>query len=197
MSQKCNVLLTGDRIKVAFIFGFLVFLNSCNSTPLDTESTLKLTRVTTGWLDVGLDDLGRNKIVPTISFSLENISDSDIRTLQLMGVFRRCQGIVEEASSSLNEISPADEKAGTCAGEITEWDNALVRAVGREGLDPGQATDPITMESRLGYTGEQSRAEMLQHRQFIDAKIELFVKHRSDSWTKLTESPIDRQLLTQ
>ena len=197
MYQKCNAFLIDCRTKFAFIFVFFVFLSSCSSTPLDPQRTFKLTGVTTGWLDVGLDDLGRNKIVPTISFSLENISNSDVRTLQLMGVFRRCETAVEDGDSSLKQGSPADEMAGTCAGEITEWDNALVRAVGREGLDPGQNTGPITMESRLGYTGEQSRNEMLQHRQFIDAKVELFIKHRSDPWIKLTESPIDRQLLTQ
>ena len=197
MYQKCNASLTDCRTKSAFIVVVFVFLSACNSTPLDLQQTFKLIAVTTGWLDVGLDDLGRNKIVPTISFSLENISDSDVRTLQVMGVFRRCETVVEVGDISFNEVSPADEMAGTCAGEITEWDNALVRAVGREGLNPGQNTGPITMESRLGYTGEQSRDEMLQHRQFIDAKVELFMKHRSDPWIKLTESPIDRQLLTQ
>ncbi len=53
------------------------------------------------------------------------------------------------------------------------------------------------MESSLGYTGEQSLAEMLQHRDFVDVKIELFVKHRAEQWAKLGEYPIDRQLLTQ
>ena len=53
------------------------------------------------------------------------------------------------------------------------------------------------MESRLGYTGEQGVPEMLGHRDFVDVKLELFVKHRSEQWAKVREFPIDRLLLTQ
>ena len=87
--------------------------------------------------------------------------------------------------------------AGTCAGEMQEWGSSYVRAVGREGLEPGAATEPFTMESGLGYTGEQARLEILQHRQFVDVKVEVFVKRQSEGWVKLGEHPIDRQLLTQ
>ena len=82
-------------------------------------------------------------------------------------------------------------------GEDQEWGSGLVRAVGREGVVPGAALGPFTMESSLGYTGEQSLAEMLGHRDFVDVKIELFVKHRAEQWAKLGEYTIDRQLLTQ
>ena len=70
------------------------------------------------------------------------------------------------------------------------------RSVG-EGVVPGDGLGPFTMESGLGYTGEQSLAEMLGHRDFVDVKIELFVKHRAEQWAKLGEFPIARQLLTQ
>jgi hypothetical protein len=64
-------------------------------------------------------------------------------------------------------------------------------------MAPGEDVGPFTMENRLGYTGEQSRQEMLQHRDFVDVKIELFAKHRAERWAKLGEFPIERQLLTQ
>ncbi len=166
-------------------------------TQLDVPQALDVTEITTGWLDAGFDDFGRNKLVPTISFRLENISDARVRTLQLNGVFRRCMATYEGQTAPVSEVSPADTTAGTCAGEIQEWGSALVRAVTRSGMDPGSGVGPFTMESALGYTGEQSRGDMLQHRDFVDVKVELFAKHRADQWAKLGEYQIDRRLLTQ
>ena len=174
----------------------LVLAAGCGGPALEMSATLAVTEVTTGWLDVGLDDLGRSKLVPTISFHLRNISDTHVRTLQLNGVFRRCQ-VAQAGQPPASEVSPADPEAGICAGEIQEWGNAFVRAVGREGLDPGALAGPFTLESELGYTGEQPRVEMLQHRDFVDVTIELFIKHRADPWVRLSEFPIARQLLTQ
>lgn len=165
--------------------------------PLDVRAALRVTDVTTGWLDVGFDDLGRNKLVPTISFQIENVSEQRLRTLQLNGVFRRCRILYAGQPAPEAPVSPADEEAGTCLGEDQEWGSALVRAVGRDGVVPGGGLGPFTMESSLGYTGEQALAEMLGHRDFVDVKIELFVKHRAEQWAKLGEYRIDRQLLTQ
>ncbi len=156
-----------------------------------------MAEVTTGWLDVGFDEFGRNKLVPTISFRLENMSSESVRTLQLNGVFRRCLVAPAGQPAPVSEASPADSEAGTCAGEPQVWGSSFVRAVGREGIDPGVATDPFTMDSGLGYTGEQPRIEMLRHKDFVDVKVELFVKHRAEQWVRLGEHRIERQLLTQ
>jgi hypothetical protein len=185
------------RGRVLLVFALSVGLSGSACAPLDVQATLDVIDITTGWLDVGLDDLGRNKLVPTISFSLENVSEQRVRTLQVNGVFRRCQVLYEGQPAPENPASPADEEAGTCMGEDQEWGSGLVRAVGREGVVPGAALGPFTMESSLGYTGEQSLAQMLAHRDFVDVKIELFVKHRAEQWAKLGEYKIDRQLLTQ
>ena len=96
-----------------------------------------------------------------------------------------------------SEVSPPDTTAGTCAGETEVWGDVFIRAVGRDGLEPGTGTEQFTLQSELGYTGEQPRLEMLQHRDFVDAKVELFAKHRAEDWVRLSEYPIDRQLLTQ
>lgn len=184
----------------ALLIGLLVAVPvaGCGSGPLDVHSTLAVTDVTTGWLDLGLDELGRTKLVPTISFHLQNVSDEPVRTLQLNGVFRRCLPEPAAQSEPTTSVSPADPEAGTCAGEDQEWGNAFLgRAVGREGLDPGETAGPFTMESGLGYTGEQPRIEMLEHRDFVDVKVELFVKHRAEAWQRLSEHPIDRRFLTQ
>ena len=170
----------------------------CGGPPLDPSTTLAVTDVTTGWLDVGVDELGRNKLVPTISFRLENVSQGRVRTLQLSGVFRRCLPVYEGQPMPASEVSPPNSGMGTCAGEPQEWGNAFVKsAVGREGLEPGMGTTQFTMQSGLGYTGEQPRLDMLQHGDFVDAKVELFIKHRADDWVMLNEYQIERQLLTQ
>lgn len=169
----------------------------CSGPQLDLSRILSTADVTTGWLDVGFDELGRNKLVPTVSFRLENVSEEQVRTLQLNGVFRRCLPVYEGQAVPVSEVSPPDPESGTCAGEDEVWGDVFVRAVGREGLPPGTAAGPFTMQSELGYTGEQPRLEMIQHRDFVDVKVELFVKHRADAWVRLDEYPIDRQLLTQ
>ena len=191
---------TGRRSLLVWLLGLVVVsapVAGCGGSSADVGVALSVEDLTTGWLDVGFDEFGRNKLVPTISFRLANVSSEQVRTLQLNGVFRRCVVSNEGQSDIASDVSPADPIAGTCAGEIQEWGSSFMRAVGREGLEPGQSTEPFTMESSLGYTGEQARLEMLQHRQFVDVKAELFVKQGAGQWVKLGEHPIERQLLTQ
>ena len=69
--------------------------------------------------------------------------------------------------------------------------------VPREGLAPGEVTKELVLQSQLGYTGEQPRLQLLQNSQFVDAKVELFLKQGSQTWSKLAEYPIQRQLLTR
>ena len=71
-------------------------------------------------------------------------------------------------------------------------------AIDRDGL-PAHQTTPgyLVLRSNLGYTGTESRLQMLQNKQFVDARVEIFGKHGSRTWQKLGEFTIDRQLLTQ
>lgn len=151
--------------------GGVVFVTVACSPARDLRRDLQIVDVTTGWFDAGLVD-GKNKLVPTISFRLKNVSSEPIASVQINGVFRR-------------------------VGEEDEWGNAFVRAIGSDGLAPGAVTAPIVLRSQLGYTSEQPRLEMLRHRQFIDARVELFGKHGSAQWIKLAEVRIERQLLTR
>jgi hypothetical protein len=64
-------------------------------------------------------------------------------------------------------------------------------------LAPGAVTDPLVMRSTLGYTGDQPRMQMLQNSQFVDAKVEIYVKQGSKTLAKLAEYPIQRQLITR
>ena len=142
----------------------------CSGSGLDMPASLQITQVSSGWFDAGLDGLGRNKLVPSVSFQLTNSTEDIIRYLQLNGVFRR-------------------------EGEDEEWGTHFIRAFGTEGLDAGQSTMMYRMASPRGYTGEQSWSEMMGHRDFVDVEMDLFVKHRGNQWVRLDSVPVDRKLL--
>jgi hypothetical protein len=142
----------------------------CPGRAVDLRQAAEVTDVTTGWFDAGIVE-GKNKLVPTISFHLHNASGGRLGAIQINAIFRR-------------------------VGEDDEWGNAFASAVPR-GLEPGETSGPIVLRSSLGYTGEQPRAEMMQHGLFQDARVELFGRHRSPNWVSLGEFPIERQLLTQ
>lgn len=149
----------------------LLICSACGRDEPDVKQALELTDVVTGWLDKGIVN-GQNKIVPTISFRVKNNADRPISNVQLNAVFR----IVND-----------EEELGA----------RLVRAIDSNGLAPGATAGPFNLNSELGYTSEGSRVQMLQNSNFRDAQVELFAKHGSAQWVKLTELVVQRQLLTQ
>ena len=138
----------------------------------EVEKDLSITDVHTGWYDLGIVN-GQNKLVPSISLKLKNVSPEQISRVQLNAVFKRLDG------------------------ENKEWDAHFVRGIGPDGLAPGAKGDELVLRSERGYTGDQSRLQMLQNKAFVDAKVEIFGKHGSRFWVKLGEFKIDRQLLTE
>jgi hypothetical protein len=128
--------------------------------------------VVTGWFDDGIVEGGKNKLVPSVSMKLRNKGDQPIRSIQINAIFRR-------------------------VGEQEMWGEYFGWAIPREPLAAGATTNALVMRSALGYTGEQPRMQMLQNREFIDAKVEIYLKQGSRVWAKLAEYPIQRQLLTQ
>ncbi len=135
----------------------------------EVEKDLKLTDVSTGWYDVGVVN-GQNKIVPSITLQLQNVSKEDISRVQINAIFRR-------------------------VGEEQAWGEHFVRAIGADGLAPGKTGPKLVFRSTLGYTGSESRLQMLQNREFVDAKVDVFGKHGSRTWVKMGEFPVDRQLV--
>src|ERR1700730_8542405 len=138
---------------------------------VDLSKGLQVEIVSTGWFDAGIVN-GHNKLVPTVSFRLKNVSDQKLSALQVNARFSR-------------------------GNEPEEWGNGFLPSVGPDGLVPGATTAPLTIKSQLGYTGtDQSRVEMLQNSQFVDAKVELAAKYGGTQWKRLGEYPIARQLIT-
>jgi hypothetical protein len=147
-----------------------LLLTACESR--EVEKDLKIVEVHTGWYDAGVMAGGQNKLVPSISLGLQNVSSRDIASVQLNAVFKR-------------------------VGEDQAWGEHFIRAIDTEGLPAGSTARNIVLRSTLGYTGSQARLQMLQNREFVDARVEIFGKHGSRTWVKMAEYQIDRQLLTQ
>ncbi len=142
---------------------------ACGPT-VDVSKGLQVTVVDTGWYDAGIVN-GQNKLVPSVTFRLKNVSDQRLSTLQINALFRRVT-------------------------EKDEWGSGFVTAAGSSGITPGAETAPLTIRSPLGYTGsDQSRQEMLANSHFVDAKVELFAKYGSTQWKKVGEYSISRRLI--
>ena len=154
------------------VFLLLVLAPAGCSRNIEVEKALKITDVHTGWYDAGLQSDGKNKLVPSVSIRLQNISPQPVAGVQVNAIFRR-------------------------VGEPEAWGEHFVRAIGLDGLAAGASTHPIVLRSNLGYTGTQARMGMLQNREFVDARVEIFGKQGSRTWVKIGEYKIDRQLLTQ
>ena len=152
--------------------GLLVAASAGCGPRVAIVEVLQVNEVTTGWFDDGIVQGGLNRLVPTISFRLENTADVEIRSVQINGVFRR-------------------------VGEEEEWGSTFVQVVGVEGLASHAETSTFVLRSDLGYTGEEPRLDMFENRYFVDVGVELFVKHGGAQWVKQSEFPIERQLLTQ
>src|SRR5262245_9357371 len=150
----------------------VVAVTACGPT-VDLTKGLKVTIVETGWYDAGIVN-GQNKLVPSVTVTLTNVSDQPLVALQINASFRR--------------ISEPEK----------EWGSRFLNAAGSDGLAPAATTAQLVLRSDLGYTGsDQSRQEMLQNAHFVDAKAQLTAKYSNIQWVRVGEFPIERKLLTK
>ncbi len=145
----------------------MVNASSCGE-PVDVAKAVHVKAVSTGWFAAG-GVAGKNKIVPALSFQLNNVSGQALPALQVNAVFRRA-GTNEEIGA---EFRPVSESGGLATGATTET---------------------ITLKAGLGYTGTDPHEALLRNSQFIDARVDLFAKYGSAQWTRVGEYPIVRQL---
>jgi hypothetical protein len=143
---------------------------ACGGPEIDLTKGLEVVDIRTGWHDAGIVN-GQNKLVPTVTFKLKNVSGAKLKVLRANAVFRQ-------------------------VGNSEEWSSGYAEVRGSEGLAPGELTDAITLTASNGYTGMQDRAEeMLTHKEFVDARFELFAKYSSKNWSRIAEQMVDRRLL--
>jgi hypothetical protein len=150
------------------VAGAILGLASCGGPPLDITTAVAVTGLTTGWYDAGVEN-GRNKLLPTVTFRLRNVSALAIRNVRLNAVYR-------------------------LVGESEEWGGAYTTVL-TDGLAPGATSAPIVLRSNLGYTSTEPRAEMLRHTQFKDANVKVFAKGGSAQYALLGEWDIQRVLM--
>jgi hypothetical protein len=164
-----------SRFRAFWLSGLAVMLLSslgCGAS-VDAVAALEPLDVVTGWYDDGIVEGGKNKLVPSVSMKLRNKSDRSLKSIQINAIFRR-------------------------VGEQEMWGEYFGWAVPRDPeLAPGAVTNTLVMRSTLGYTGEQPRMQMLQNAEFVDAKVEIYLKQGSKVLAKLAEFPIQRQLITR
>ena len=156
------------RVSLWVLLVAAVATTSC-APKVDLAKGLQVVDVSTGWWDAGVVD-GQNKLVPSVTFKLKNVSDQSLDILQANVVFRRVT-------------------------EDKEWGSSFVKITGTEGLAPGATTPSQTVKSQLGYTGTESRQQMLANSQFVDAKIQLFAKYSNTQWQKVGEYPVPRTII--
>ena len=160
------------RLLLLLLLSATVAVPACTMRTIDLPKALEVTDVQTGYFDAGIVD-GKNKIVPTISLRLKNRDSQPIASVQMLARFSRV-GETEELGSG-----------------------PFVRAIGPEGLAPGQTCSPVVMKIDVGYTSEAPRAQMFSHSAFKDVHVELFAKYAAQDWAKMGDYPIARQLLTR
>ena len=166
--------LIGGLLAFAAIVGGAVTLSTygCGAS-VGAVAALEPVEVVTGWFDEGILEDGKNKLVPSVTLKLRNKTNEELKSIQINAIFRFVGDTVT-------------------LGDYYGW------AVPRNPvLAGGSETQPLVMRSKVGYTGTQPRMQMLQNKEFIDAKVEIFLKQGSKVWAKLAEYPIQRQLLTK
>jgi hypothetical protein len=136
---------------------------------VDIKETFRIGGVTGGYFDAGIVD-GRNKIIPTVMFSIEKTTDASVRPLSVNVLFKKIAGETE-----------------------AEWDDVFLQRVE---FTEGNRTPVLTVRPDAGVTGEEPRSEMLKNSQFVDIRAVIFVKQSSSNWVELARYDIPRQLLT-
>jgi hypothetical protein len=163
--------MSKGRAPLSLVLAIAVCAGAAGCGSTGEVSNLELRDISSGYFDEGVVN-GENKIVPSISFKLHNKGGEPVSTVQL------------------NTIFHADGADGP-------MDEVLTRAIGTDSLAPQQATSGMTVRSKIGYTSQQARADMLKNSLFRDVRARIFGKSGSGQWILLGEAVVDRRILTQ
>jgi hypothetical protein len=141
----------------------------CTPT-IDLSKAIGVTEVFSGWYDFGVVE-GKNKLVPSISFRLQNVGDVPVRRVQVLVSFWP-------------------------DGADSDLESREVTGIGADDVAPGQSGGPVLVRSSVGYTIEQPRNELFMHSGFKDFTVKLFAK-RAGKIVPLGEYKIERRIIPQ
>lgn len=150
----------------------LIMLAGVGCSEVDLSTSLEITDWSSGYHDAGVTDLGANKLVPSVSFRIKNISGEPINSVNLMIMF---WGVEFEEPKELDEV--------------------LLTGIDSAGIGAGDSTDVIVVHSKQGFALEQQpRSELFNHRAFRDVTAKVFMR-RGGRIVPFGEFTIDRRLL--
>ena len=104
---------------------------------VDLTKGLQVTIVNTGWFDVGIVN-GQNKLVPSVTFTLKNVSEKTLSTLQVNALFRRVSENDEWGSGFLTVAG----SAGLAGCDHAAADRQVAARLHRQrSVPPGNAAE--------------------------------------------------------
>lgn len=141
--------------------------SACGPSDAELLKTVAVTEVLGGWYDFGVVTAG-NKLVPSITFKLQNTGSRPLSNVQVMVSF-------------------------WLAGADGETDSTQVRGIG-DAIAPGATTEPIQVNSSYGFTIAAPRAEAFTNALFKDATAKVFGK-RGGKIVPLGEFKLERRII--
>jgi hypothetical protein len=121
-----------------------------------------------GWLPIPAPD-GKVRVIPMVVVRVANHTPHRLAGVQLNVIFRR-------------------------AIDGTEWDSVWKPHIGGRRLAPGAQVESLAFVSQHGHVGLLPPAGLLQHPEFVDARVEVFAKYGAQRWARLAVHQVDRQL---
>jgi len=149
----------------------LLTLAASGCAQVDLKTALEVQELTSGYHDAGVIEGGLNKLVPSVTFRLKNLSTETVTSVDMIIFF---WGVRDEQPQELDEV--------------------IINAIGSDGLAPGALSDYLVVHSKQGFSLEQPRAELFNHRLFRDTTARLFMK-RAGKIVPFGEFVTERRLL--
>ena len=152
---------------LAGVLALFVLATAC-APNVDLSKALTLTDVLGGYYDEGVKD-GKTRLPPSLTFRLHNASDKTIGPVQITVAFWQ-------------------------DGEDGEWNSVLLQGIGKDGLKPGETTEPLVARNPNAYTPEGGRQDLFTNSIYKDVTAKVFAG-QAGNIMKLGEYKLDRIIL--
>jgi hypothetical protein len=156
------------RRTLGLLVAAILFGSAGCGRQIDLATALSVSEVFSGYYDFGIVK-GENKLVPSISFKLKNVSAAPVTQVQVIVSFWP-------------------------KGADGEKDSKEVTGIGGTAVAAGSSSDPILVRSAIGYTLDQPRSELFTHSGFKDFTAKVFVK-REGKIVPLGEFTIEHRII--
>ena len=142
-------------VAVAGLAAVVLSATAC-SPGVDLATDLQVLDISTGWFDAGIVN-GQNKLVPTITFKLKNISDRPVSTLQVNVLFHRVNS-PEEWGSGFLKVAGTE---GLAAGGDDRSADGQVRSRLHRHRNARRHAEEHAVRRREGSYPRQGRVQLL------------------------------------